>query len=192
MSEPMQAGNVTQAARPRRIWRMALPLAVFASLVLVLGLGLRHDPRELPSPLVGRPAPAFRVPTLVGKTPQLALEDLRGQVWMLNVWASWCTACRIEHPTLLDFAGTGALPVYGLNYKDKTPEALRWLVDQGDPYEASLSDPDGRLGLEFGVYGVPETFIIDREGVVRFKHVGPLTPQVLQDEVMPLVRRLRG
>ena len=176
----------------RRWLRMALPLAVFVLLVGVLAAGLGRDPRELPSPLVGRPAPAFRVPTLVGPAPQLAREDLRGQVWMLNVWASWCAACRIEHPVLVDFAKGGALPVYGLNYKDTTPEALRWLAAHGDPYRASLSDPDGRLGMEFGVYGVPETFLIDQEGVVRFKHVGPLTPEVLEGEVMPLVRRLRG
>ncbi len=176
----------------RRWLRMALPLTVFALLVGVLAAGLGRDPRELPSPLVGRPAPAFRVATLVGPTPQLAREDLRGQVWMLNVWASWCAACRIEHPVLVDFAKGGALPVYGLNYKDTTPEALRWLAAHGDPYRASLSDPDGRLGMEFGVYGVPETFLIDQEGVVRFKHVGPLTPEVLESQVMPLVRRLRG
>lgn len=172
--------------------RAALPLAVFVVLVGLLALGLRHDPRELPSPLVGRPAPAFRVATLVGPTPQLARDDLRGQVWMLNVWASWCAACRIEHPVLVDFARGGALPVYGLNYKDTTPEALRWLAAHGDPYQASLSDPEGRLGMEFGVYGVPETFLIDQEGIVRFKHVGPLTPEVLQQQILPLVRRLRG
>ena len=177
----------------RRWVRMALPLAVFAALAAVLALGLGRDPRELPSPLVGRPAPAFRVPVLVGAGgPEIARDDLRGQVWLLNVWASWCTACRIEHPVLVDFARGGALPVYGLNYKDTAPEALRWLAAHGDPYRASLSDPDGRLGMEFGVYGVPETFLIDQQGVVRFKHVGPLTPAVLQDDVMPLVRRLRG
>lgn len=174
-------------------WRRALlPLAVFLALVVLLAVGLRHDPRELPSPLVGRPAPAFRVATLVGPTPQLSRDQLLGQVWMLNVWASWCAACRIEHPVLVDFARSGVLPVYGLNYKDTPQEALRWLATHGDPYQASLSDPQGQLGLEFGVYGVPETFLIDQAGIVRFKHVGPLTPQVLQDDVLPLVRRLRG
>ncbi len=195
MTTPSATPRADMQGRPRagRRWlRMALPLVVFASLVAVLAAGLGRDPRELPSPLVGRPAPAFRTPTLVGPTPQLARDDLKGQVWLLNVWASWCAACRIEHPVLVDFAKGGALPVYGLNYKDTAPEALRWLATHGDPYRASLSDPDGRLGMEFGVYGVPETFLIDQEGVVRFKHVGPLTPAVLEGEVMPLVRRLRG
>lgn len=200
MNEATPLNNAGEGGgAPRALsWRRALiPLAVFAALVAVLALGLRHDPRELPSPLIGRPAPAFRVdtlptPTPTARAPQLAAADLRGQVWMLNVWASWCAACQIEHPVLVDFAQTGALPVYGLNYKDKSPEALRWLTVHGDPYQASLSDPEGRLGMEFGVYGVPETFVVDQSGVIRFKHVGPLTPEVLQEQVMPLVRRLRG
>jgi cytochrome c biogenesis protein CcmG/thiol:disulfide interchange protein DsbE len=119
-------------------------------------------------------------------------EDLLGQVWMLNVWASWCVACRQEHPLLVEFAKTKMLPVYGLNYKDQRAAGLKWLADFGNPYTASLSDLDGRVGIDFGVYGVPETFIIDRQGVVRFKHTGPLTPEVIRAEVEPLVRKLNG
>ena len=172
--------------------RYLIPLVVFLVLLVFLAIGLQLKPREVPSPFIGKPAPSFTLPILGKEQSTFSPEQMKGQVWILNVWASWCAACRIEHPVLVDFARDGALPVYGLNYKDTTPEALRWLAAHGDPYRASLSDPDGRLGMEFGVYGVPETFLIDQQGVIRFKHVGPLTPAVLQDEVMPLVRRLRG
>lgn len=172
--------------------RALIPLIVFIVMIAFLAIGLGGNPREVPSPLIDRPAPAFRVATLAAPEQTLGLEDLRGQVWVLNVWASWCTACRIEHPVLVEFARTQAVPVYGLNYKDQRPDALRWLTNFGDPYRASVFDPQGQLGLEFGVYGVPETFVIDGAGVVRFKHTGALTPEVLQQQVMPLVRRLRA
>jgi len=172
--------------------RALLPLAFFIGLLVFLGAGLRGNPRELPSALIDKPAPDFRLATLAAPERRLGSQDLRGQVWMLNVWASWCTACRIEHPLLVAFAKTNTLPVYGLNYKDAPADALRWLASFGDPYQHSFTDRDGRVGMDFGVYGAPETFIIDQAGVIRFKHVGPLTPEVLQDQVLPLVRRLRA
>ncbi len=177
---------------------VGVPLAVLLALLMLLGAGLRRDPKVLPSPLVDRPAPAFRLATLgtgdgrSGLPAHLSADDLRGQVWMLNVWASWCTACQLEHPVLMDFARSGVLPVYGLNYKDAPEPARGWLARHGNPYQASLSDPEGSAGMDWGVYGVPETFIVDAQGVVRFKHTGPLTPEVLREQVLPLVRRLRG
>lgn len=172
--------------------RALIPLAVFGVLVAFLALGLRGNPRELPSALIDRPAPAFRVATLASPEQAMGTADLRGQVWVLNVWASWCTACRLEHPLLVDFARGGAVPVYGLNYKDKRDDARKWLANFGDPYQQSFFDADGRVGMDFGVYGVPETYVIDRQGVVRFKHTGALTPEVLQQQILPLVRRLRA
>ena len=172
--------------------RALIPLAVFGVLVAFLAIGLRGNPRELPSALLDRPAPAFRVSTLASPTQAMGTQDLRGQVWVLNVWASWCTACRLEHPVLVDFARGGAVPVYDLNYKDKREDAQKWLSNFGDPYQQSFFDADGRVGMDFGVYGVPETYVIDREGMVRFKHTGALTPEVLEQQVLPLVRSLRA
>ncbi|MFM8610982.1 MAG: DsbE family thiol:disulfide interchange protein [Burkholderiaceae bacterium] len=176
--------------------RALIPLAVFIALVGFLAAGLSGKPRELPSALLDRPAPAFRLPVLSADaalaSTAVAHADLRGQVWMLNVWASWCAACREEHPALMDFARRAGVPIYGLNYKDQPEAALRWLAQHGDPYRRSLRDTDGRVGIDFGVYGVPETFIIDRDGVVRFKHVGALTPDILNRQVVPLLKQLRG
>lgn len=172
--------------------RFLIPLALFVALVAFLAAGLRLDPKEVPSPLIDKPAPGFALTRLDQPAQTLRREDLLGQVWMLNVWASWCVACREEHPVLLDFARRKLLPVYGLNYKDQRPAGLRWLANFGDPYTASLFDPDGRVGIDWGVYGVPETFVIDRAGVVRYKHIGPLTPEVLRDRIEPLVRQLHG
>ncbi len=172
--------------------RALVPLAVFGVLVAFLAMGLRGNPRELPSALMDRPAPDFRIGTLASPAQPLGPQDLRGQVWVLNVWASWCTACRLEHPVLVDFARGGTVPVYGLNYKDKREDALKWLSNFGNPYQQSFFDADGRVGMDFGVYGVPETYVIDREGMVRFKHTGALTPEVLQQQILPLVRRLRA
>lgn len=172
--------------------RALIPLLVFGALLAALAAGLERNPRELPSALMGRPAPVFEVATLASPDTRLGTEALRGQVWVLNVWASWCTACRVEHPVLVDFARSHDVPVYGLNYKDQRADALRWLSNFGDPYQQSFVDADGRVGMDFGVYGVPETFVIDREGVVRFKHAGALTPEILQRQILPLVRRLRA
>ncbi|MDT6964015.1 DsbE family thiol:disulfide interchange protein [Cupriavidus sp. SZY C1] len=174
--------------------RFLLPLALFLAIVLALGAGLRHDPRELPSALVGKPAPAFALPVLAARDgPRtVTTADLRGKVWILNVWASWCAACRSEHPLLVDFAARSPVPVYGLNYKDTPPAALAWLREMGDPYRQSLVDADGRAGIDFGVYGVPETYVIDAQGVVRYRQVGPLTRDVLEHRIQPLLDQLRG
>jgi len=167
-----------------------LPVIVFAVLVAFLAIGLKLDPREVPSPLVNKAAPAFKLPLLAQPEAMLTPADLRGKVWLLNVWASWCVSCRVEHPLLVELAKTGTVPIYGLNYKDKRPEAMQWLRERGDPYLQSLSDTDGRVGIDYGVYGVPETFVIDREGVIRYKQIGPLTPESLRDTILPLVRKL--
>ena len=129
-------------------------------------------------------------PLLDTPEQQLSAQDLRGKVWILNVWASWCVACRIEHPLLVEFSKMGIVPMYGLNYKDKRDDAIGWLKKFGDPYTRSLSDTEGLVGIDFGVYGVPETFVIDKQGVIRFKQIGPVTPEVLRDEIIPLVRKL--
>ena len=167
-----------------------IPLVAFVALAVVLAIGLRRDPREVPSPLIGKPAPAFTLTRLDDAKRTIALGDLRGKVWMLNVWASWCVACRDEHPLLVDFAKKGLLPVYGLNYKDQREDGRAWLLKMGNPYEASLFDDEGRVGIDFGVYGVPETFIIDKSGTIRMKHIGPLTPDVIATEIVPLLKKL--
>ena len=168
-----------------------LPLALFLVLVVFLAIGLSRDPREVPSPLLDKPAPAFTLPQLA--EPQLSFksEEMRGKVWLLNVWASWCVACREEHPVLLELARTRLVPVYGLNYKDERQDALNWLKEFGDPYTMSLVDADGRVGIDYGVYGVPETFVIDRDGVIRYKQIGPVTPDALKNKIIPLVRELQ-
>jgi len=172
--------------------RFLWPLALFIVLAGFLGFGLRLDPREVPSPLIDKPAPAFDADLLARPELRLSIGELKGKVWMLNVWASWCGACREEQPALLDFAKRALVPVYGLNYKDKRTDGLAWLKEVGDPYADSLFDPKGRIGLDYGVYGVPETFLIDRAGVIRYKHIGPLTPKVLSEQIEPLLRQLNG
>ena len=175
-----------------RALRFAIPLAIFAVLVGFLFVGLHRDPREVPSPLIGKAAPAFALTRLDDPHATVRRDDLLGKVWMLNVWASWCEACRDEHPVLVDFAKSRAVPIYGLDYKDQRPPAQAWLAERGNPYDATLFDASGRVGIDYGVYGVPETFIIDKQGVIRFKQIGPLTPEVLRDRVLPLLRRLNG
>ena len=172
--------------------RWSIPLAVFVVLVGFLAAGLTRDPREVPSPLIGKAAPAFTLAQLHDPAKTLAPADLRGQVWLLNVWASWCTACRQEHGTLLQLSSLRAVPIVGLNYKDTRPEGLDWLGRFGNPYAMSVFDQDGRVGIDYGVYGVPETFLIDKQGVIRYKQIGPLTPELVQTRILPLVRKLNG
>jgi cytochrome c biogenesis protein CcmG, thiol:disulfide interchange protein DsbE len=172
--------------------RLFLPLVAFVALAAVLGVGLQLNPREVPSPFIDKPAPAFSLPLVHEPQRQLSTQELKGQVWLLNVWASWCVACRVEHPLLVELSRKNAVPIYGLNYKDDRRAAMEWLRQFGDPYVASLSDRDGRVGIDYGVYGVPETFVIDRAGVVRHKHIGPVTPEVWERDLLPLVRRLQG
>ena len=172
--------------------RFVWPLIGFIVLVVLLAVGLRLNPREVPSPLVGKPAPTFALPRLGELDRTFSPDEMKGKVWLLNVWASWCVACRIEHPLLVELAGTGAVPIFGLNYKDKRDDALAWLAKHGNPYVASLSDTQGLVGIDFGVYGVPETFVIDKSGTIRLKHIGPVTPEVLRDTILPLVKKLNA
>ena len=170
--------------------RFLIPLAVFAGLAWFLYAGLSLNPREVPSPLIGKPAPAFALPRLDDPAQTVKREDLLGKVWVMNVWASWCAPCREEHPLVVAFARERKVPVIGLNYKDRPGDARTWLERLGNPYAATLIDFDGKVGIDFGVYGVPETFIIDGQGVVRFKHVGALTQQVIRQKIEPLLKEL--
>jgi len=170
--------------------RYLLPLGIFVLLVFLLGVGLSLNPREVPSPIIGKPAPAFQLPQLHDPAKTFSPKELQGKVWVLNVWASWCVACRDEHPVLTALARSGIAPVYGLNYKDKRDEAIEWLRRYGDPYQASLFDADGRVGIDYGVYGVPETYVIDKQGVIRYKRIGPVTPDIVQSKVAPLIAEL--
>ena len=171
-------------------WHLIAPLVLFVLLAAFLWRGLKLDPREVPSPLVDKPAPAFALTRLDDASRTIRRDDMLGKVWMLNVWASWCEACRTEHPTLVSFAKTGTVPIVGLNYKDTRNEGLGWLARFGDPYAMSLFDEKGRVGIDFGVYGVPETFVIDKQGVVRFKLIGPLTPELITTKIRPLLKSL--
>ncbi|MBI3371855.1 MAG: DsbE family thiol:disulfide interchange protein [Betaproteobacteria bacterium] len=172
--------------------RYLIPLVIFIVLVGFLAVGLQLNPREVPSPLIDKPAPPFSLPQLADPQRQLSQKDLLGQVWVLNVWASWCVSCREEHPLLVDFSRSKLVPLYGLNYKDKRNEALAWLKQFGDPYSQSIMDADGRIGIDYGVYGVPETYVIDKQGVIRYKRIGPVTREILDAKILPLVRKLQG
>jgi len=172
--------------------RYLVPMGILLVLLYFLRAGLSLNPKEVPSPLIGKPAPAFSLPRLDQSEQRISRDDLRGQVWMLNVWASWCVACRQEHPLLVQYAKQSKVPIYGLNYKDERAAGMKWLADFGNPYTASISDRDGRVGIDFGVYGVPETFVIDREGVIRYKQIGPLTPELLRDTIEPLLQQLNS
>ena len=167
-----------------------IPLALFFVLVVFLAIGLTRDPHEIPSALVNKPAPTFRLPQLKDPAQTFSAEDMRGKVWLLNVWASWCVACREEHPWLLEYAKSGVVPIYGLNYKDRREDALAWLEELGDPYTVSAVDLDGRIGIDYGVYGAPETYVIDQNGTIRLKHVGPIMPDVWSKEILPVVQEL--
>jgi len=171
--------------------RFLWPLAIFILLIGFLAAGLKLDPREVPSPLVGKPAPAFELPVLHQPDKRFVPGDMRGKVWLLNVWASWCVSCREEHPLLVELSKKGVLPILGLNYKDKGDDATAWLKQFGNPYDLSVVDADGRIGIDYGVYGVPETYLIDTEGVIRFKQIGPITPVVLEEKILPLAKALR-
>jgi cytochrome c biogenesis protein CcmG, thiol:disulfide interchange protein DsbE len=171
--------------------RFLWPLAIFILLVGFLAVGLRLDPREVPSPLVGKPAPAFELPVLQQPDKRFVPGDMRGKVWLLNVWASWCVSCREEHPVLVELSKRAVMPILGLNYKDKSDDATAWLKQFGNPYELSVVDADGRIGIDYGVYGVPETYLIDAEGVIRYKQIGPITPAVLEQKILPLAMALK-
>ena len=170
--------------------RFLVPLGMFVALVAFLWVGLGKNPSLVPSPLIGKPAPAFRVPQLHDANSQIGNADMLGKVWLLNVWASWCASCRQEHPLFMELARARLVPIYGLNYKDKREDGVNWLSQLGDPYVVSAFDLDGRVGIDYGVYGVPETYVIDRQGIIRYKHVGPVTMEALQTKILPLVKEL--
>jgi cytochrome c biogenesis protein CcmG, thiol:disulfide interchange protein DsbE len=172
--------------------RYLLPLGVFAVMVVFLGIGLGLNPREVPSPFIDKTAPAFTLPQLHEPQKTFSQADMKGKVWLLNVWASWCVACREEHPVLVELHKSGAVPIVGLNYKDERADGLRWLKTFGDPYLLSAYDRNGRIGIDYGVYGVPETFLIDKNGIIRYKRIGVLTPEIVRDKLLPLVRELNG
>ncbi len=170
--------------------RYLIPLGLFLVMVVFLAIGLRRDPGKLPSALINKTAPTFRLPQLHDPAKTFSAEDVRGKVWILNVWASWCVGCREEHPWLLEYAQSGVAPIYGLNYKDKQEDALAWLEDLGDPYVLSAVDLNGRVAIDYGVYGAPETYLIDQGGTIRFKHVGPVTPEIWSKEFLPRIQEL--
>lgn len=172
--------------------RFLLPLGLFVVVVGFLAVGLTLNPREVPSPLIGKPAPDFSLPQLHDQEKRFSPNDLAGQVWLLNVWASWCSGCKEEHPVLMELAKNGSVPVYGMDYKDQRPEALTWLKRHGNPYSLSVLDEAGRIGIDYGVYGVPETFVIDKKGMIRYKQIGPLDQEALERKVLPLVKELQN
>jgi cytochrome c biogenesis protein CcmG/thiol:disulfide interchange protein DsbE len=172
--------------------RYLLPLGIFAVLAGFLAVGLRLDPKEVPSPLIGKPIPEFTLPRLDDPQQTFGSEDLKGRVALLNVWATWCVSCRAEHDVLQALKESGEVPIYGLDYKDERDKALRWLQVLGNPYEAVAFDEKGRAAIDWGVYGTPETFVIDKRGIIRHKFIGPLTEEKVQEILLPLVRRLKA
>lgn len=172
-----------------RAW---LPLLVFAILVVFLAIGLGKDPKEVPSPFIGKPAPVFTLPQLHNTQLSFNPESMKGKVWLLNVWASWCFSCRAEHEVLNELVKNNKINLVGLNYKDQAGDAKRWLQRYGDPYQLSVSDIKGRIGIDWGVYGVPETFVMDKQGIVRMKHIGPLTNESVEKQLLPLLTKLEN
>lgn len=170
--------------------RFILPLVVFLVLAAFLFKGLHLDPHEVPSPLIDKPAPAFTVPQLLDPKKTFSPQEMKGKVWLLNVWASWCVSCREEHPVLVALSEQKIVPIYGLDYKDKREDAAAVLRNGGDPYTVTAFDADGRVGIDYGVYGVPETYVIDKKGIIRYKQIGPINSQNLRETLLPLVAKL--
>jgi cytochrome c biogenesis protein CcmG/thiol:disulfide interchange protein DsbE len=172
--------------------RYVVPLLVFIALVAFFAVGLTRDPREVPSPFIDKPAPPFRLETLHQPDRIFTPDDMKGKVWLLNVWASWCASCRIEHPLLVEMSRRNVVPIVGLNYKDKREDGTQWLAKHGNPYSVSAFDLEGKVGIDYGVYGAPETFVIDKQGVIRYKQIGPITPEALEKTLLPLIRKLQA
>ncbi len=172
--------------------RAFIPLGIFVVLAGFLYVGLDLNPRDIPSPLIDKAAPSFELTQLHQPEVRITRDEMLGWVWVLNVWASWCISCRHEHPILMELARSGVVPIVGLNYKDERSDAITWLEDFGNPYIVSGFDHNGRVGVDFGVYGVPESYVIDKQGVIRYKHTGPVTPQAVKEKILPLVRQLNG
>jgi cytochrome c biogenesis protein CcmG/thiol:disulfide interchange protein DsbE len=177
--------------RRRRYLGYLLPVATFAALAALLGWALTHNPREIPSALIGKPVPEFSLPPVQGRALGLSKADLTGEVSLVNVFASWCAACRDEHPLFMQLKASGGVPIHGLNYKDQPDHAARWLDTLGDPYTRTGADRDGRVAIDWGVYGVPETFVVTKDGRIAHKHIGPLTSKDIEATILPLVRSLR-
>jgi cytochrome c biogenesis protein CcmG/thiol:disulfide interchange protein DsbE len=187
--------NQTQSVRAARTGNgpaLLMPLLLFAGVVVLLAVGLTRDPREVPSPLIGMPVPEFALPAVKGRSLGLSSNDLKGEVALVNVFASWCVACRDEHSALMNLQREGFVPIHGLNYKDRPEDAARWLDTLGDPYTRTGADLDGRVAIDWGVYGVPETFVIDRDGRIAYKQIGPVTPEILDQKLRPLIAGLRS
>jgi cytochrome c biogenesis protein CcmG/thiol:disulfide interchange protein DsbE len=183
-----------QPAIPRRMRRrvaVLLPLMIFAGLAIVLAWGLTRNATDIPSALVGKAVPEFNLPPVKGHTLGLSSSDLHGEVSLVNVFASWCVACREEHPVFMQLAASKAVPLHGLNYKDRPDDAAKWLNTFGDPYTRTGADLNGRVAIDWGVYGVPETFVVSADGRIAYKHIGPVTEQALKETILPLVERLR-
>lgn len=170
--------------------RFVIPLVLFVVLVVFLAIGLKRDPHRVPSALIDKPAPDFALPELHQPTRIVSPKEMRGKVWLLNVWGSWCQGCREEHPYLNEIAKSGAVPIYGLSWKDKREDALAVLGELGDPYVLNMSDFDGRVAIDYGITGAPETYLIDKNGVIRYKEPGQLTPEIMRDKILPLVQKL--
>jgi cytochrome c biogenesis protein CcmG, thiol:disulfide interchange protein DsbE len=166
-----------------------IPVIIFALLAVLLWIGLSLDPKKIPSPLIDKALPEFQLPSLLQPDNIISNRDLEGQVYILNIWASWCAACRQEHPLLMDIARRKSATIIGLNWKDKRNDALKFLTDLGDPYAMSLADLSGRVGIDLGVYGTPETFLIDKKGIIRYKHIGPMNSKVWTETLLPLVEK---
>ncbi len=189
--ETIESHTDAPAGRRRR-WLYLLPVLVFGGLALALAFGLGEDPSEVPSPLIDKPVPIFELPPVPDRTEGFSDADLKqGEVALVNVFASWCGPCRLEHPLLMRLSEGGDVPIYGLNYKDRPEDAKQWLDEMGDPYRRTGSDLDGRVGIDWGVYGVPETFVVDREGRIAYKHIGPIIPADLKEKILPLIEELR-
>jgi cytochrome c biogenesis protein CcmG, thiol:disulfide interchange protein DsbE len=183
--------GLTPPVEPKSKLRFLIPLAIFVVLAGFLFKGLFLNPREVPSPLIDKPAPQFTLSQLAEPGKTFGASEMKGQVWLLNVWASWCVACRQEHPLLVELSKQKAVPIIGLNYKDKPDAAAGWLAQFGNPYNLSVQDTDGRVGIDYGVYGVPETFLIDKNGVIRYKQIGPITEEVWTKTMLPKIEELR-
>ena len=181
----------SEPRRPGSRFAALVPLAVFLVVGVFLAVGLTLNPREIPSPLIGKAVPEFSLPPVQGRTLGLSSADLNGEVSLVNVFASWCVACRAEHPLFMELKAKGIVPIHGLNYKDRPADAEQWLNELGDPYTRTGADINGRVAIDWGVYGVPETFLIDRQGRIAYKQIGPLNPEVLEKTILPLIRKLR-
>jgi cytochrome c biogenesis protein CcmG/thiol:disulfide interchange protein DsbE len=177
--------------RGRRRLTYFIPIAVFAVIAVAFAVGLTLNPREIPSALIGKPVPEFALPPVQGRSLGLSSEDLRGEVSIVNVWASWCAECKREHPVLMDLARRHVVALHGLNYKDRPDAAQAWLDGLGDPYTRNGADRDGRVAIDWGVYGVPETFVVDRRGRIAYKHIGAMTERLVAEKILPLVEDLR-